>query len=204
MVWPSGVRRRLSPFLGSLRTDLVELLEHRQTRRAFGTEASQEDLGSFLWLTCRNRSLRPSPYGSPHESRPHPSAGGMHPVHVLAARSGEPWFRYDPIEHSLVELPESLSAARRARLMANELTPLHAGVLLALVAEPGKTGAKYEHHESLVWRDAGVVLGYMSLVAEALQLSFCPLGLLGDINFGLTTAVPVQLIPAGLAVLGRA
>ncbi len=203
MVWPSGVHRRLSPFPGSLQTDLVELLEQRQTRRAFGTAATEEDLGSFLWLACRNRSLRPGPFGTPQESRPHPSAGGMHPVHVLAARAGEPWFRYDPIEHSLVELPGTLSAARQVRVMAGELMPLHEGVLLALVAEPGKTSAKYENHESLVWRDAGVVLGYMSVVAEAMQLSFCPLGLLGDTGFGVTTTAPLQLLPAGLALLGR-
>jgi hypothetical protein len=53
-------------------------------------------------------------------------------------------------------------------------------LLMALVCEPGKTAAKYEHFESLVWRDAGVVLGYMSIVAEALGLNFCPLGLVGD------------------------
>lgn len=203
LVWPSGARRPLLPFLGSLQTDLVELLEQRQTRRAFGTAATEEDLGSFFWLVCRNRSLRPGPFGAPQESRPHPSAGGMHPVHVLAARADEPWFRYDPIEHSLVELPGSSSAARQARVIAGELMPLHQGVLLALVAEPGKTRAKYENHESLVWRDAGVVLGYMSIVAEAMRLSFCPLGLLGDADVGVTSTAPLQLFPAGLAVLGR-
>ena len=71
------------------------------------------------------------------------------------------------------------------------------------MAEPGKTAAKYEHHETLVWRDAGVVLGYMSLVAEALGLSFCPLGLTGRPQ--LTEFLPESqaMHGVGLSVLGR-
>jgi hypothetical protein len=52
--------------------------------------------------------------------------------------------------------------------------------LLAFVAEPGKTASKYENHETLVLRDAGVMLGYLSVVSEFLGFSFCPLGLTGE------------------------
>jgi SagB-type dehydrogenase family enzyme len=201
--WPSGTRRPLSPFPGSLEVDFVQLLEQRQTRRHFAGTLTDADLGSFLWLACRNRSLRPGPFGAPQESRPHPSAGGMHPIHVLTARAGEPWYRYDPIEHCLVEVVDTALAARKARDTSDKLVHLQGGVLLGLAAEPGKTGAKYEHPESLVWRDAGVLLGYMSLVAEAMQLAFCPLGSIGDADFGSATTTPARLHPAGLAVLGR-
>ena len=53
-----------------------------------------------------------------------------------------------------------------------------------------------------MWRDAGVVLGYMSLVAEALSLAFCPLGITGEpfLTDYLSTASRLKAV--GLAILG--
>ena len=74
---------------------------------------------------------------------------------------------------------------------------------MVLVAEPGKTAAKYANSESLVWRDAGVLLGYMSVVAEALGLGFCPLGITGQAYVSALSA-DARLTGVGLAVVGRA
>ena len=203
-VWPPGVRLRLAPRNETLELDLVALLEQRQTRRDFKKPVEDAKLGEFFWLACRNRSSHPSPFGPDQESRVHPSAGAMHPIHVLVSRDAGPWMRYDPVEHALIELPGSTDSATAGRNAANRIFNLNHGVLLGLVAEPGKTEAKYENHETLVWRDAGVLLGYMSLVAEALRLDFCPLGITGQTH--LTDYLPEasQLQAAGLAVLGAA
>lgn len=202
LVWPVGTRIQLAPVSGCLGLDFVELMEQRQTRRHFTEFLTDVQLGSFLWLACRSRSSRPSLFGTLQESRPHPSAGGMHPTHIVIARSNEPWFRYDPIEHALLELPSTEADVRSSRAAAEGLVPLGNGVLLGLVSEPGKTAAKYENHESLVWRDAGVVIGYMSIVAEALGLSFCPLGLSGHPQLNAVVREPKRIQAAGLAVLG--
>lgn len=203
VTWPEGTRLCLTARSLNLLVDLNALLEQRQTRREFYSELPDADLGEFLWLACRSRSSRLGPYGTPQESRPAPSAGGMHPIHVLLARDGQPWHRYHPEEHAVVEVRGSKPLATAARAVAGELVPLHSGVLVALVAEPGKTAAKYDYPESLVWRDAGVLLGYMSVVAEALGLSFCPLGITGHAQVS-KLSVDGRLIGAGLAVLGRA
>lgn len=202
-VWPPGVRLRLTPRNETLELDLVALLEQRQTRRDFKNPVEDAKLGEFFWLACRNRSSHPSPFGPDQESRVHPSAGAMHPIHVLVSREAGPWMRYDPVEHALIELPGSTDSATAGRNAANRIFNLNQGALLWLVAEPGKTKAKYENHETLVWRDAGVLLGYMSLVAEALRLDFCPLGITGQTY--LTDYLPEasQLQAAGLAVLGQ-
>lgn len=203
-VWPAGVTLQLMPRNEALELDLTELLEQRQTRRDFKKPLADKVLGEFLWLACRNRSSRPSPFGPDQESRVHPSAGAMHPIHVLISRKAGPWMRYDPVEHALIELPGSIGSAANVQDAAGQLLKIEQGVLLGFVAESGKTAAKYTHHETLVWRDTGVVLGYMSLVAEALDLAFCPLGITGHPH--LTDYLPDNspLQAAGLAVLGAA
>jgi SagB-type dehydrogenase family enzyme len=195
--------RRLRPHIGALSVDMAALLEQRQTRRDFSCELSDVELGEFLWLACRSRSSRPSAFGPDQESRPHPSAGAMHPIHVLLARGGEPWARYDPGGHALMEVPGSVSSADAVRKQSQELLSLDRGVVIALVAEAGRTAAKYANADSLVWRDAGVVLGYMSVVAEALALAFCPLGVTGEPHFmGLVPERPDDLQGVGLAIVG--
>lgn len=202
--WPEGRKIQLMPRSSVLSVDLVELMEQRQTRRAFSHELSLKDLGDFLWLTCRSRSSRSSEYGPNQESRPHPSAGALHPIHVFCASDATALLRYDPVQHALLELPASTSNARHAVNAARSSLDLGYGSVLALVAEPGRTGSKYEDPDSLILRDAGVVLGYMSFIAEALGLAFCPLGITG--NPGLTQGFPSAeaLRAVGLAVLGKA
>lgn len=201
-VWPPGERTQLTPRTRPLPIDLVHLVDHRQTRRSFSVPISLDQLSDFLWLTCRSRSSRPSPYGPDQESRAHPSAGSMHPIHVLVCREAGPWERYDPVEHALLTLPGSAANATEVRAAASDLVEVARGLLFALVAEPGRSDAKYVNCESLVWRDAGVVLGYMSVVAEALNLSFCPLGITGSPLLGALLAPDTPIHGAGLAVLG--
>lgn len=202
--WPTGERVQLSPRPAALNIDLVNLLEQRQTRRIFSRELSIDEIGDFLWLVCRSRSVRPSIYGPCQESRPHPSAGAMHPVHVFIAPNALALHRYDSTEHALVELPASATGACHIQRAAKKSLELGMGHVLALVAEPGKTGAKYENPDSLVLRDAGVVLGYMSIVAEALGLAFCPLGITGHPDLTLELPFPNALRAVGLAVIGKA
>lgn len=203
VAWPAGERWQLAPRDQALELDMCVLLEQRQTRRAFKRSVERETLGEFLWLACRNRSSRPSAFGPNQESRVYPSAGAMHPIHVLFARDTGPWMRYDPVEHALVELPGSNDSAAAGRKAAEQLVEVDQGVLIGLVAEFGKTAAKYENHETLVWRDAGVALGYMSLIAEALHLNFCPLGITGQPFLTAYLANASALQAVGVAVLGQ-
>ncbi|MDM0108661.1 hypothetical protein QTH97_27190 [Variovorax sp. J22R24] len=105
------------------------------------------------------------------------------------------------MRHALLEIPGTESLADAARNCANEMVVSNEATLIALVAEPGKTHAKYEAPESLVMRDGGVVLGYVSIVAEALGLSFCPLGVTGN-SFVAPLAPSGVLQGAGLLLVG--
>jgi hypothetical protein len=96
---------------------MVAVMEQRQTKRDFSQAVQQQVLGEFLWLTCRSRSSRPSPYGPDQESRPYLSAGAMHPIHVLVGAAATPWQRYDAVSHVLREVPGSGPSRRGLALL---------------------------------------------------------------------------------------
>lgn len=203
MVWPQGYGRPLDTN-GALRSpDLAAILASRKSRRDFVAPATTEDLSALFDLCARTREVQISDLGFDLEFRQHPASGAIHSIHCLVQEhGGEEWNRYDAIRHELVTLPGSSVAADEARQAANDVVPTGSASLIALVAEPGKSAAKYDFHESLVWRDAGVILGYFSIAAEALGLAFCPLGITGDPVISSTLDQQGRLRGVGLALLG--
>ena len=200
----SGQRIAL-PTKGSARAPhLAALLATRRSRRDFVAPATLDDLAAMLELCCRTREVQGSDLGFDLEFRPHPAAGAIHSVHTLIQREDpEDWMYYDAHAHQLVSLPGTAAAANAARSAANELVPVANASLIALVAEPNKAAAKYENPGSLIWRDAGVLLGYFSLCAEALDLSFCPLGITGQPMLDRELDEQGRLRGVGMALLGR-
>jgi hypothetical protein len=179
-------------------TSLVDLINRRRSHRQFG-KLSLEDIGSFLWLTSRQDNVGDIGLGFNISQRPCPSAGAIHPIHILLSDViNDCWQRYDPVMNRLerVSIP-----CRSAILDASKAVPVEDGLLFALVAEPGKTAAKYADPDSLIWRDAGVILGYFALAAELLELNFCPLGMTGD-QWVMPLDKQGRLRGVGLALLG--
>lgn len=201
----SGPRVAL-PTKGAARAPhLAAVLAGRRSRRDFAAPATLDDLAAMLELCCRTRELKASDLGFDLEFRPHPSAGAIHCVHTLVQREiDEDWMYYDAQAHQLVSLPCTSAVANAARNAANELVPVANASLIALVAEPDKAAAKYKSPGSLIWRDAGVLLGYFSICAEALALSFCPLGITGHPILDRELDEQGRLCGVGMALLGRA
>lgn len=156
---------------------LATLLTQRRTYRDFNA-LSIEALGHLLWITSRQVNTGHSEYGFPITQRPIPSAGAIHPIHILFTnKSVDFWWRYDPLAHCLQALD---SSSHQALQQSNLVLDCQQGYLMMFVAEPGKTAAKYRNPESLIWRDAGVIIGNFALATEAMNLSFCPLGITGE------------------------
>ncbi|NHC06402.1 nitroreductase family protein [Azonexus fungiphilus] len=157
-----------------------EVISARRTRRSFGP-ISANDLGALLWASCRVEREGHHELGFSLTLRPVPSAGAIHPIHVIANGPADAnWWLYNPSEHRLEQLVEVDPALADVRSMLENIVPPRDATILLFAAEPGKTFAKYAEACSLLWRDAGVLIGHLSLVAEALGLSFCPLGVTGD------------------------
>ncbi len=137
-------------------------------------------LGALLWHSQRRLESAPSPLGFEIERRPAPSGGAIHPVHVLVFRPQiGVWGRYDCVRHGLRGLGVQAPALDGLVDQARSLVADSSATLLWFVAEPGKTGAKYEHPQSVVWRDAGVLQGFIVAVAAGLGLGTCLLGITG-------------------------
>ena len=128
-----------------------------------------------------------------------PSAGALHPISVVFVGAGlhAAAFRVEPWSGMLQALrpadPGSLRAARDALL---GILPAGGGAtLVLLLGHTAMAEAAYTDAASLIWRDAGVLLATLHLVATASGLGFCPLGALG-------TAAARALFPRAEHVVG--
>ena len=178
--WPDGTFHALPEIEDVGDEGILNLLDHRRTRRTFSA-LSEIQLGQLLWRCARTQAIAESDYGFELELRPTPSAGAIHPIHILIHLPGAShWCRYDSRRHGLSEIPGSVEAFVGLEEQCHRSLPAEQVTRLLLVAEPGKTSAKYKNGESLIWRDAGALLAVMAVIAEALDYSFCPLGITGD------------------------
>lgn len=199
--WPKGTFHALTEIDDADDKGILNLLLHRRTRRTFNA-LSVDQLGKMLWSSTRTQAIAESDYGFDLELRPTPSAGAIHPIHILAHFPGTPnWRRYDSRRHGLVEVPGSVEALAGLAEQYQQTLQSEQATRLLLVAEPGKTAAKYEHGESLIWRDAGVLLGIMAVIAEALDYAFCPLGITGE-PWASQLAPSGTLTGVGVALVG--
>lgn len=138
---------------------------------------------SLAYYSVHTKAMWRSPAGAVLRHKPVPSSGARHPVElVLVGLAGmaEVAFRYDGDTHSLVPIESEAAVVREALDKAQRCSAGNRGSLLLLAADFRATEAAYENPESLVWRDAGTVLGHLCLVAEALELACTPLGMTGD------------------------
>lgn len=199
--WPTGDLQRLSA--GTARTDysLDAVLTSRRTQRQFGP-LSDDQLGNVLWRSCGSSQSWPSPYGFDLEQRAAPSAGAIHPIHVLICRPNDPrWWLYQPQGHYLVEIQGAAVRLEGLVQQTSEVLDSDHAVHMLFVAEPGKTLTKYKDGCSLIWRDAGALLAVVALTAQAHGLHFCPLGLTGEPWAG-ALSDQGQLVGVGLALIG--
>lgn len=199
--WPKGNVREL-PVPDSLpTTSFVDVVSSRRTRRVFN-RLSVNQLSQLLWLSCRCQEKGDLSLGFPIELHPVSSAGAIHPIHVLIFETTDQLlWRYNPDNHELISLNGTSHILEHLKNAAEEVLPLQQTTVMVFVAEPGKTFAKYRNASSLIWRDAGVLLGHLGLVSESLGINFCPLGITGE-PWSSRLDTHGNLVGVGLALLG--
>jgi SagB-type dehydrogenase family enzyme len=179
IAWPERSIRTFPSTPDFCTRSFAQIAHARRTRRSFGS-LDDAQLSALLSLTCRAKSVISTKLGFPQSTRPSPSAGAVHPIHVvLNGIRDSGWYRYEPFNHHLVELKSrvEVSAVRSA---LDKVIPGERATLILFAAEPEMTFTKYRDGSSLVWRDAGVLQGYFAAAAEALGLGLCLIGVTGD------------------------
>ncbi|WP_455914661.1 nitroreductase family protein [Pseudomonas syringae] len=178
--WPVGEIRALGIPTSSEDKPFFSVLDSRRSRRNF-TPTSTADISALLWHSTRVLEQFKSSYGFEIEMRPTPSGGAIHPIHIVIKSPNDlNGWKYDPLSHALIEIPDSNAVMESIAEHSDQLLSSSSASRLIFVAEPGKTFAKYHDGCSLIWRDAGAMLGILALVAEGLGLNFCALGITGE------------------------
>lgn len=136
------------------------------------------------------------------EGRAAPSAGSIHPLSLVVVEQPlETVALYDPIRHILGRLEVEKADVARACSSLVEVLPEARGTFLLALANVQRTGAVYEHPESLVWRDAGCLFATLQLSATALGLGSCLMGILGA-DLAAVVASDERLVPVGVMAFG--
>ena len=129
-----------------------------------------------------------------------------HPLNILIFRSeGESTVPelYEATAHALARVKLSTAEFLHQFLShLNQVLKIEEGVIIWFAAQFDRTLAKYENGESLVWRDCGALLATISLVAEALDLNSCAVGITGEPYVSQMLTSNKQVIGAGGIILG--
>ena len=162
--------------------DFLDVLNSR--RSSLGGALPIDQLAALLWYAVGTKGHAPKGRASiPIEWRSSPSAGGLHPIHVVCipAPPDDEVLLYDAPTHSLGTL--QLNDHGIVRLNADEVLNVvgeSRGWTLRFIADIDKIDAAYKNPTSLALRDSGCLLATICLCAEWLGLTACPLGFLGQ------------------------
>jgi len=162
--------------------NLYEIINKRRTRREFGT-LSVELLSSLLWHCMKSRQSHRIDDCHTWHHKPVPSGGGRHPIDQLIFRANDHSYDvliYDHVAHALGQLTVSKELVTEFIGSVNDIVGINEATIIWNVAQTNKVTSVYHHATSLVYRDEGAIQATCGLVAEALNLNFCTLGVSGE------------------------
>jgi SagB-type dehydrogenase family enzyme len=181
--------------------DFWHVLDSRSSRREFVTP-NNDTLSEILWYTCKSKRRLDKDGIRIHKNIP--SAGALHPISIIVQSMGKGGLSlYDDVSHSMLSLGVSEEKIDALSRLVSSVLDTKNGTVFWFVADVHKVDCFYENANSLILRDSGVILANLCLVAEALNLASCPLGILGDAVLKESIAMPWQMRGVGAWVVGE-
>ena len=165
--------------------EFFQVIDRRTSKRNY-IALTIEQTSNLLWYSAGLRSERRVLSGAGCWSHtPTPSAGGCHPIDIFVMSNNlnpNAIYLYDSGTHALGKIAtQNVSCLAQLWQTAMRVVPTLGGAsLLWFVAQPARTLARYINGESLIWRDSGALAATICLVAEALDLNACILGVSGE------------------------
>ena len=184
----------------------AEVLNERKSVRSYSNESLVlKDLSQLLWAG----------QGTTHAStgkslRTAPSSGAHHPFTVYCYCSEEGClglkgglYRYHPRRHHLTLHKESIASTALADVFAGQQAISDTDVIFILAADPSDSLAEYpEKGEQFVLMEAGHIGQNILLMATALGIGSCPVGLFPSVDVNTLFDLPdehdsVYAVPVG-------
>ena len=184
--------------------DVLAVMKSRRCRREF-RKLTGQNRSELLWYTAKASFKGRRDGFVTRQHRPIPSAGGLHPIDLVWQQNegaGHTLALYDAVGHSFRTIAADSAAVARLRRKLNSVLDSQAGDIVWLIADFAKVRAVYENSTSLVWRDVGVLIGALCIVAEALCLAACPVGICGDSWIREVLPLPDEVHCVGAVVVG--
>lgn len=162
--------------------DVLQATSCRRSRRKFHPgPLTQEQLSTLLWSSAGVTAK----VGN-FELRAAPSAGGLYPIETYLAihhaRGIDPGvYHYGVLDHVLEQLRAGEVGVQLSSAGINQGVLTDAAAVFLWSAVVDRCRAKYrERAWRYIYLDAGHVAAHVTLVAEALGLSSCPVGAFHD------------------------
>ncbi len=131
------------------------------------------------------------------------SAGALHPVKAVIISPDEPPLYYDDgLDRFLALSVLDQDCFQSFHSRCSEVLPNAKGHWVALIADCKDLARMYSSYEALLWRDAGAAIQTMAMIAEAFDLAFCPLGILGHEIVQAIREDANDLVAVGVVALG--
>jgi SagB-type dehydrogenase family enzyme len=181
----------------------LDVLHSRRSIRIFDA-LTETNLSDLLWFSAKSLNAAKETSGFLWEHRPAPSAGGRHPIYIVvfeSSREAIGTFLYHSQSHALQELEVRVDTTNEFFAKLDSILSPGSGTVLWLVADRQRTLSRYEHGDSLIWRDAGALLGTISIAAEALALNCCAYGITGN-SWVAEILPPTRFVGVGGCVVG--
>lgn len=174
---------KLSRKIRPLPISFDRIIETRRSVRTFKPRTLQ-DVSDILWYVAKVKSTFQQENGYILTHRGTASAGARHPIDIIISNPkllhSELFYYYNPFEHSLNQLANSSGDMPAFIGHINQIVDMTNATLVWFVAHPSRTSAKYDHPESLIWRDAGALINNIQMVCTAFGMNSCPIGSLGE------------------------
>lgn len=185
-----------------VKKSFIEAATERTSQRNF-LALPESRLAELLWYSAKVISTHSQANGYILSRRPSPSAGARHPIDIIVSMPSKErkLAYYNPFDHSLNVITSDQILVDNFVDHINECLETQEGTIIWFLAHQGRTAAKYDNPESLVWRDAGALIYCMQIACAALNLSSCAIGTLADPYIG--KLFGEEVISAGGIIIGE-
>lgn len=173
----------LPPPSSTTEINFFSVLSSRTTRRDFGPIDLQQ-LSTLFWHSAKSKKVVHLEHGHKWYHRPAPSGGGRHPIdQIVFFNEDKQWslFQYDPIAHALgkLQVDKPLVLQQWMDELFKKLE-IQSKCFVWNIARFRRSTSVYLNASSLIYRDEGAIQATFGLVAEALGLNFCSIGVSGE------------------------